>query len=152
MISCTFELNSKPMSALVSGAMAFPAFAGLGAHANRREFACHVNVGPIPPGDYYIFDRQSGGLLGPLRDIFTGRGDWFALYADDGRIDDETLCNAIKRGSFRLHPKGGLGRSEGCVVIDSQADFQRFRAILKGSKQVDVPGARIKAYGKLTVK
>ena len=116
MIDCSFELNGKPMSVLKCGAMSFPAFSGLGAHANRREFACNVGVGPIPPGTYYIFDRQSGGLFGALRDLLNGHGEWFALYAVDGKIDDETFCNEVKRGNFRLHPKkwlrAGTGQSQ----------------------------------------
>jgi hypothetical protein len=108
MLRCSFELNGKPMSMVNVYATQFPAFSGLGAHANRREFACHAGVGPIPPGLYYIIDRQSGGMLGPLRDLFSNKSDWFALYAADGKIDDETFCNKVKRGSFRLHPKGSL--------------------------------------------
>jgi len=109
MIDCTFELNGKPMSAFKCGATSFPAFSGLGEHVNRRTSACILNAGPIPPGAYYIFDRQSGGLLGPLRDLFTGRDIWFALYAIDNEIDDETYCKQVKRGLFRLHPKGPFG-------------------------------------------
>lgn len=75
-------------------------------------------MGPIPPGIYFIVDRESGGMLGGLRDYFTGRDTWFALCANDNRIDDKTFCNNIIRGHFRLHPKGVRGVSEGCVVID----------------------------------
>lgn len=111
MLRCSFELNGKPMSVTKMNARQFPAFSGLGAHANRRVFFCHAGVGPIPPTDYYILDRQSGGLLGPVRDIFSGRSDWFALYAADGEIENETFCKKVKRGSFWLHPKGSLGIS-----------------------------------------
>ena len=76
---------------------------------------CRAN----PPGEYYIIDRQFGGLLGPLRDLFTGRDQWFALYAIDDEIDDEVFCDKVKRGLFRLHPNGPFGRSEGCVVINN---------------------------------
>ncbi|WP_263769461.1 DUF2778 domain-containing protein [Propionivibrio soli] len=140
------------MSALQCGASSFPAFSGLGGQANRREYACHASAGPIPPGTYYIVDRQSGGLLGPLRDMFNDRREWFALYAIDDKIDDTTYCNKIKRGSFRLHPKGPLGISEGCITIESQSDFQRLRALLKGSAQIAIPGTTLKAYGKVLVK
>ena len=151
-MDCTFELNGKPMSALKCGAYSFDAFSGLGVHANRREYACHVSVGPIPPGTYYIVDRQSGGLLGPLRNMFNDRRDWFALYANDGKIDDITYCNKVKRGSFRLHPKGPLGISEGCITIESHGDFQRLRALLKGAAQTTIPGTGLKAYGKIIVR
>ncbi len=71
MHECSFELNDKPMSAF--------------------------RMGLIPPGIDYIFDRPSGGLLGPLQDLFNDHSYWFALYAIDGKIDDETYCNKVKR-------------------------------------------------------
>lgn len=152
MADFTFDLNGKRMSALKCGALSFPAFSGFGLHVNRRESVCLAKVGAIPPGQYYIFDRQSGGLLGPLKDMFTGRGEWFALYAIDGKIDDETFCNEVKRGNFRLHPKGQLGISEGCITVENRNDFHRLRAIIKGSPQVAVPGVDLKAYGRVLVK
>lgn len=111
-----------------------------------------MGSGPIPPGTYFIFDRQSGGRLGRFRDIFNGRSDWFALYAIDQKIDDETLCEQIKRGSFRLHPKGPLGISEGCITVETRADFQRLRAVLLQSERMMVPDAGLEAYGKVVVK
>jgi len=107
------------MSTFKCGSTSFPAFSGLGEHVNRRASACILNTGPIPPGEYYIIDRQSGGLLGPLRDLFTGRDQWFALYAIDDKIDDEVFCDKVKRGLFRLHPRGPFGRSEGCILPKS---------------------------------
>jgi len=151
MLTCMFELNDKPISALKVGSLSFPAFSGLGDHANKRTKACVKGVGPIPPGSYYVFDRQSGGTLGPVRDFFSGRTDWFALYAADGRIDDETFCNEVKRGNFRLHPKGALGRSEGCVVIEKLSDYQHLHAVIKSAKTMDVPGSKLKAYAVLVV-
>lgn len=94
------------MSVFQIAATSFPAFSGLGKSANKRQFVCLKGAGPIPPGGYYIVAREPGGLLGPLRDLFNVRSEWFALYADDGKVDDEMLCNEVKRGSFRLHPKG----------------------------------------------
>lgn len=151
MIDCTFKINKTPMSDFKLGSTSFPAFSGLGQHINRRASACISGSGPIPPGIYYIFDRQSGGLLGPLRDLFTDRDEWFALYAEDNRIDDETFCDKIKRGEFRLHPKGTTGRSEGCIVINRKADFMHLRIILKNSIQIEIPGIHLKAYGRLVV-
>ena len=144
MIDCTFELNGKRMSVFKCGATSFSAFSGLGEHVNRRVSACILGAGPIPPGTYCIFDRQSGGLLGPFRDLFTSRDEWFALYADDGRIDDETFCEKVKRGEFRLHPKGTRGRSEGCIVIDKKTDFMYLRTILRNSKHIEIPGIKLR--------
>ena len=152
MIDCKFELNGEPMSIFWCGATHFPAFSGLGKHVNKRISACIPNQGPIPPGTYYIFDRQSGGLFGPLRDLFNDRDQWFALYAIDDEIDDEAFCEKVKRGQFRLHPKGSTGRSEGCVVIEKKTDYQFLRSILKKSEQVEVPGVELKAYGRLVVR
>lgn len=151
MYQCSFELNGKPMSKFTIGATSFPAFSGLGKYSNQFNYACSPSTGPIPPGKYYIIDRQSGGLLGPLRDLFNHRNEWFALYAADSKIDDETFCNSVKRGNFRLHPKGITGRSEGCVVIDSLSDFSHLKIMLKGAKQEIIPGTKISAYGMLRV-
>lgn len=96
MIDCTFKLNDKPMSIFKCGATPFPAFSGRKEHVNRRASACVSGSGPIPPGTYYIFDRQSGGLFGPLSDLFNNKDKWFALYALDGKIDDETYCKKVK--------------------------------------------------------
>jgi len=152
MIDCTFELNGKPMSAFKCGAASFPAFSGLEKHVNKRVSACIPNQGPIQPGTYYIIDRQSGGLIGPLRDLFTGRDKWFALYAIDDKIDDETFCNKVKRGLFRLHPKGPSGRSEGCIVINKESDFLFLRTILKNTSKGLIPGSELEAFGRVVVK
>jgi hypothetical protein len=139
------------MSRFKTGAQSFDAFSGLGEYANKRASACLKGAGAIPPGTYYIFDRQSGGRLGAIRDFFTGRDEWFALYAADGRIDDATFCNEVERGNFRLHPKGRLGRSEGCVVIDKAADFEHLRTLLTSVAPSPVPGSTLKAYATLAV-
>jgi hypothetical protein len=152
MLECSFELNGKPMSTFRAGVFAFAAFSGYQTHTNRREHACLAGAGPIPPGTYYIFDRQSGGLLGPLRDLFHDHSEWFALYAIDGKIDDETFCNKVQRGSFRLHPRGVLGISQGCITLDNKGDFQKLRAFLKAKGQVSVPGTQLKAYGRVVVR
>lgn len=152
MIDWAFELNDKPMSAFKVGVISFPAFSGLDMHVNRRISACMSGVGPIPPGTYYIFDRQSGGLLGPLREMFSDKSDWFALYAVDSKIDDETYCKKVKRGAFRLHPKGLAERSEGCITVENIGDFHQISAMLRGACQAEVPGSKLKAYGRVVVR
>ncbi|MFC7518396.1 tlde1 domain-containing protein [Herbaspirillum sp. GCM10030257] len=89
--------------------------------------------------------------LGKIRDLLSGRTDWFALYAIDQRLDDETYCDQVRRGNFRLHPKGALGRSEGCVVIDQEADFRHLRMVLTSVSPVKVTGTNLKVYGTLQV-
>ena len=151
MIDCAFKLNNKPMSIFWCGATQFPAFSGLGNHVNRWPSACIPNEGPIPPGTYYIFDRETGGLRGLWPRVFDEHSDWFALYAIDGKIDDETYCNQVKRSEFRLHPVGPRRISKGCITINRQTDFQFLRTILKNTKQEPVPGSKLLAYGKVVV-
>lgn len=86
---CTFLLNGEKMSLLNLGGLSFHAFSGLGVHVNQRSSSCVLNQGPIPVGSYYVTDRQSGGRLGWLYDSIGGMDQWFALYADKERIDDE---------------------------------------------------------------
>lgn len=103
-------------------------------------------------GTYYIFDRQSGGTIGPLRDFFSGKDQWFALYAADSKMDDETICLNIMRGQFRLHPKGRLGVSKGCIVVENKSDFATIRALLKNTSTIKVPGLDLETYGRVIVK
>lgn len=90
--------------------------------------------------------------MGWFYDLFGQRSDWFALYANDGRIDDETYCNEVKRGNFRLHPKVGRGISKGCITIDRQSDFNMIFAILKGAPKQTIPGSTLSAYGQVIVR
>lgn len=155
---CTFILNEKPLSDFVvggsrfAGGSRFPAFSGMEAHKNKRSAACHPDIGPIPPGRYYIFDRQSGGRLGALRERFGGgREGWFALYREDDHIDDTAICESIERGNFRIHPRGPMGISRGCITIESAADFQRLSTLLRSISPVAVKGSQLKSYGIVTV-
>lgn len=148
---CTFRLNGQPMSRFVIGSKSYSAFSGLGAYANKRESACLKGAGPIPPGAYYIVDRPTGGMLGPIRDWLRNKGDWLALFADDGSVDDVTLCNQVTRGNFRLHPKGPAGRSEGCITIENLEDFRAIREELMSAPPESIPNSQLKAYAKVVV-
>lgn len=153
MVNFSFELNNKPMSALIviGTQRSFPAFSGLGQNVNKRSAACVPDLGPIPPGKYYIVNRESGGRLGWLYDLFAQKESWFALYAADSNIDDETFCETIKRGQFRLHPKVGRGISKGCITIDKQRDFNMIYSVLSNTETELIPDTEIKAYGTVTV-
>ena len=148
---CTFKLNGKPMSSFEMDSAQYPSFSGLGQHRNKKQSACLKGVGPIPPGTYYVVDRPTGGTIGSIRDWLGNKGDWFALYSDDGSVDDQTLCDQNIRGNFRLHPKGPLGRSEGCITIDSLNDFNAIRKKLKSYPLEAVPNSKLKAYAKVLV-
>ncbi|NUY32825.1 DUF2778 domain-containing protein [Paraburkholderia sp. JPY303] len=154
MFQCKFELNGKPMSEFRIGTLSFPAYSGQGSYINKAAGTCTPKYGAIPVGRYYIFDRRSGGLLGPWKDRLDLNGnhksEWFALYAIDGDIDDDkVLCDGIIRGRFRLHPKGRLGKSEGCITIDRLADWHHIRSIFTSTPKISVPGSELKAYGEV---
>ena len=134
------------------GASSFSAFSGLDSYVNKSPLVCTPNLGAIPPGRYYILDRPSGGRFGWLWDLRSGRQDWFALYAIDGKIDDQTWCERVKRGQFRLHPKSIRGISEGCIVIDKASDFQLLRVRLRSGTAIHVPEANIHVWAELVVK
>ena len=148
---CTFKLNGKPMSSFEIDRAQYSAFSGMGQDRNKKQSACLKGVGPIPPGTYYIVDRPAGGILGAVREWLGNKGDWFALYADDGSVDDQTLCNQTIRGNFRLHPKGPLGRSEGCITIESLNDFNAIRKTLKSYPLEVIANSQLKAYAKVLV-
>jgi hypothetical protein len=152
MLECSFDLNGKSMSAFKVGALSFPAFSGQGTHANKPGSACLVGLGPIPPGEYYIFDRQGGGRLEFFKNLFNDHSHWFALYAIDDQIDDKTFCDKAQRGSFRLHPKGPRGLSEGCITVENLADFHQIHSTLRATAMSPVPGTGLSAYGKVIVK
>jgi hypothetical protein len=83
----------------------------------------------------------------------TDRSEWFALYRDDGTIDDETFVNGVRRGAFRLHPVGPQRRSEGCITLSKPEDFKRLSASLRAQgATLAIPKATLKAYGTVVVK
>lgn len=152
MFDCSFQLNNQPLSAFKIAGLSVPAFSGRAPQINKRSSACLVGVGPIPPGNYYIFDRQGGGRLEAFRNLFSDYSEWFALYAIDKKIDDEAFCDQVKRGNFRLHPKGPRGISEGCITVEKLGDFHRVRAMLRSVTPSSVPGSELRAYGKVIVR
>ncbi len=156
-VHCVFYLNGKDFSVLTcAGFGSFPAYSGSGDLTNRSAATGNRNNGPLPLGLYHILDRQCGGRLGGVRDhigdFFAGtrRQDWFALYRDDGVIDDQTSIDGIRRGAFRLHPVGFWGISKGCITLPDTHDFYRLREFLLAQPIVYLNGMR--SYGTLEVK
>nr|WP_152985973.1 DUF2778 domain-containing protein [Burkholderia sp. lig30] len=135
----------------------FDAFSGKDGVKNDPAAVAMPGDGPLPPGRYYIVDRGSGGLFTHIRDFFmdfinhTDRGKWFALYRDDGNIDDWTFINGIGRGHFRLHPRGLANISEGCITLADPPAFYRLRARLLGATPLAIPGGKGFAYGTVDV-
>ncbi|KVD74820.1 hypothetical protein WS62_04300 [Burkholderia sp. ABCPW 14] len=158
-VECTFVLNHRSLSTLTCpGFGSVPAFSGNGRYINDPGSTAVADKGPLPAGIYYIVDRQSGGHLGWFWDtvkdtaLNTHRAEWFALYRNDGQLDDWTAINGIRRGHFRLHPVGRMGESDGCITLASRAQFDKLRAFLKAQPAIQVPGTALKAYGRVTVR
>lgn len=76
--------------------------------------------------------------------------EWFALYRDDGKIDDHTWVNGVERGDFRLHPPGPLGISLGCITLQHRTDFIAIRQALMSTPQIRLPNG-LMSYGTIEV-
>ncbi|MBB5407428.1 hypothetical protein HDG34_001360 [Paraburkholderia sp. HC6.4b] len=137
-----FLVNNAPLSPLtIFGIGTFNAFSGNHQYRNQGGCTALPNDGPIPAGKYWIVDRPTSGIRSQAyawaKDTFNStfgtpsdHFEWFALYRDDGMIDDVTWVGGVKRGQFRLHPAGGAGVSLGCITLPSRADFLRIRSAL----------------------
>ncbi|MGF6505262.1 DUF2778 domain-containing protein [Paraburkholderia sp. 32] len=158
-----FLVNNEPLSPLtIFGIGTFNAFSGNDQYLNRGGCTAVPNSGPIPAGKYWIVDRPTGGigsrLYGQAKDslnTIVGRPshheEWFALYRDDGSVDDITWVNGIKRGQFRLHPAGGRGISLGCITLPSYRDFMRIRNALLHTVTIPARSSGLRAYGTIEV-
>jgi hypothetical protein len=156
---CTFTLNSKSISTLYcSGFGGVAAFSGNSQFVDNPDDTAIVGKGPIPRGRYFIIKREPGGRLGRLRDFGldmwsnSDRATWFALYRADGKIDDWTFVNGVKRGNFRLHPNGRWGVSDGCITLTSQSQFDRLRDFLLSQPTKTIPGTSTPYYGTVDVR
>jgi hypothetical protein len=156
-----FLTDSMYSELIIFGLGSFQAFSGQGAYRNHGGCAAIPNVGPIPPGTYWIVDRPQGGQLSKFRasvkdfynrqihDASFGRNDWFALYKDDDAIDDYTWIDGVNRGLFRLHP-GQV--SEGCITLPSDSDYAVIRKTLLNTNQRQVPRVKnLMSYGTIEV-
>lgn len=154
MIRCTFMLNGYGLSTLsVPGVGFFPAYSGnAGEHRNNPDSVAVVQVGPLPPGKYYIVDRPAGGFKSKAQAIFnsvlsgSNRFIWFGLYREDSSLDDITLINQVERGQFRLHPAGYSGISEGCITLPNHSHYAILRSALLRTASVKI-GASLTAFG-----
>lgn len=157
MIQCTFRLNGNGLSNLsCPGVGFFPAYSGNeGQHRNNADSVNVKNIGPLPPGKYYIVERPRS-MSTYVKDYFATKytgsdhSSWFALYREDSKIDDITFIDKVSRGSFRLHPAGYAGVSNGCITLASPAHFAVLRDALLKSPQFLVAGS-LYAYGTVQV-
>ncbi|WP_034455618.1 DUF2778 domain-containing protein [Buttiauxella noackiae] len=158
MIRCTFHLNGAALSTLsCPGVGFFPAYSGnAGPMRNNPDSIKVKDVGPLPPGQYYIVSRGRGGIGTMVNDLiaseYTGsdRGVWFTLYRNDSQIDDHTFIEEVQRGNFRLHPAGYEGRSNGCITLPRKPDFMLLRESLLKTAAFKVT-ASLTAFGTIQV-
>jgi hypothetical protein len=158
MIRCTFHLNGGQLSTLsCPGVGFFAAYSGTtGHHRNNPGSVAIQKKGPLPPGRYYIVTRPRGGLKSRWNDMIHGlesgsdRDLWFALYRDDGSIDDSSFINDVKRGHFRLHLAGKSGISEGCITLPSHSDYALLLQALLTQPMMLVT-SQLRAFGTIQV-
>ncbi|WP_166362573.1 DUF2778 domain-containing protein [Pseudomonas akapageensis] len=150
-----FVVNNEEFSPLVIfGVGSFMAFSGQGAYRNQSGCGYIRGNGPIPAGRYWVVDRPVGGIrsqaLAWVYDFAAGsnRSEWFALYRDDGMIDDYTWVSGVNRGNFRLHP-GTI--SEGCITLSQYSDFQSVRNASLRTSTVLVRNTGLRAYAMIEV-
>lgn len=143
------------------GVGTFMAYSGKDQYRNRAGCIGVPRLGPIPDGRYHIVKRPTGGWKGVLRtdlhDFYSWptptpviKYEWFALYRDDGKIDDYTWINGVQRGNFRLHPPGPSGVSLGCITLQHRSDFLSIRQALLATQQKELPNV-LMSYGMIEV-
>lgn len=158
-----FVVNNQPLSPLsIFGVGTFAAFSGNGIYRNRGGCVAVEGKGPIPGGRYWIVDRPKGGMASMAwtwaQDAWntaigvpSNHTEWFAMYRDDGKIDDQTWIRGVERGQFRLHPVGGRGVSFGCITLPNYSDFQAIRRALLHTTTIPGRNSGLRAYGSIEV-
>lgn len=158
MIRCTFMLNGYGLSTLsVPGVGFFPAYSGnAGEHRNNPSSVAVKEVGPLPPGRYFIVDRPVGSWRNRAKNLLlsetsgSDRKLWFALYREDEQLDDLTFIDKVERGNFRLHPAGNSGNSNGCITLPNHNHYEILRSSLLQTAKTKV-SACLTAYGTVQV-
>ena len=75
---------------------------------------------------------------------------WFAIYRDDGNIDDFTFINDVERGHFRLHPAGKSGIGDGCITLPNHSNYAILMQALLNSLSKLV-SSQLRAFGTMQV-
>ncbi|CAN7403984.1 DUF2778 domain-containing protein [Trinickia sp. LjRoot230] len=57
----------------------------------------------------------------------------------------------MQRGSFRLHPVGRFGRSDGCITLLNVDQFNKLATYLRKQAKNRIPGTATDYYGTVTV-
>jgi hypothetical protein len=157
-VRCTFSLNSRETSRLAcEGFGSVVAYSGRGKGRDDPYDVADKDVGALPPGTYYLVDRQSGGRIGWVRDFAaayvgsTDRTEWFMLWNANG--GDTTMIDGIMRGQFRLHPEGIRHESDGCITLKFRDQFEALQRFIRSHPaDLPVPGSTLKAYGTVEVR
>jgi len=145
----TMVLNNKPKTKLTGAGVSADVFSGAKGYINDPTKTHLPELGPLPKGKYYIVSRFSGGPFGKIKSWLTGMDQWFALYRQDGKIDDFTTVKGVQRGLFRMHPGQ---RSAGCVTFFNQSNFNATRRALVDSANGTISKLDLTYFGTLTVK
>ncbi|WP_184044570.1 DUF2778 domain-containing protein [Paraburkholderia sp. MM5384-R2] len=158
-----FLVNNEQFSPLtIFGVGTFDAYSGNDQYRNRGGCTAVPSNGPTPARRYWIVDRPTGGFgsqaWASIKDTVNSaigsavhHREWFALYRDDGLIDDVTWIGGVKRGQFRLHPGGGQGISLGCITLPSRTDFLRIHNALLHTMTIPAGNSGLRAYGTIEV-
>lgn len=153
-----FYLNKANFAPLVfPGIGTFMAYSGDGKYRNQPGCIHLADRGAIPIGRYWIVARPTGGartqVSNAIAKMLVGddRGIWFALYRDDGTVNDHTYIGRVKRGAFRLHPAGGANQSLGCVTVHHKTDYMVIYNALRATRQISIPGTELRAFGQIEV-
>ncbi|MEJ1604804.1 DUF2778 domain-containing protein, partial [Escherichia coli] len=83
-----------------------------------------------------MVSRPLGGIRTMVYDYFSSqisssdRDVWFALFREDGQVDDITFFESVSRGQFRLHPAGYEGVSNGCITLPGKSHYMLLRDAL----------------------
>jgi hypothetical protein len=157
-VRCAFSLNNRETSKLVcEGFGSVVAYSGHGRGRDNPFDVAEKGVGALPPGTYYLVDRQSGGRVGWLHDFISAHGGssdrtkWFMLWNANG--GDTTVINGVARGEFRLHPEGDLQLSDGCIALKFPNEFDALQRYIRlHPADLPVPGSTLKAYGTVDVR
>ncbi|WP_075643590.1 DUF2778 domain-containing protein [Paraburkholderia ginsengiterrae] len=158
-----FTVNNQHFSPLaIFGVGTFQAYSGNDIYRNRGGCTAVPDNGPIPAGKYWVIDRPAGGIGSQAwaltKDTWnsiwgapTHHNEWFALYRDDGLIDDYTWVKGVQRGNFRLHPAGGRGLSLGCITLPTYSDFETIRRAFLHTTTTPAGNSGLTAYGWIEV-
>ena len=171
MIECTLDYGTlssdgKKLKLVCHGLGTYEVVSGL--YAFHNDVNCsYKDEAPIPPGLYYITERESGSIKNVIQNwaleqwrsahgVTNDKSKWFSLISAETKADTIYINNS-SRGSFRFHPlnSDGSGHSAGCVTFYSYNDFHYVRNALLDTRNTTILNQKnvgnVTAYGTLRV-